>query len=202
MRDTRERILQTALELFARDGYEAVSVSAIAGALGMTKGALYRHYASKRDIFSSILRRMEEQDARRAGEYRMPEGSLLEMEEAYRSASIKSICAYAKAQLRYWTEDPFAACFRKMLTLEQYRDPEMRRLYQQYLGSGPLGYMTDLFSALGLAEPEQAALRFYGPMYLLYGVYDGAEDRAAALALADACLDGAERALTEEQKMR
>ena len=46
MENTKERILLTALELFARDGYEAVSVSTIAGALGMTKGALYRHYAN------------------------------------------------------------------------------------------------------------------------------------------------------------
>ena len=36
MSDTRERILMTALHLFARDGYEAVPVSAIAGELGMT----------------------------------------------------------------------------------------------------------------------------------------------------------------------
>ena len=43
---TKEDILIVALHLFARDGYEAVSVSQIAGELGMTKGALYRHYES------------------------------------------------------------------------------------------------------------------------------------------------------------
>ena len=41
---TKEKILITALRLFAQDGYEAVSVSRIAGELGMTKGALYKHY--------------------------------------------------------------------------------------------------------------------------------------------------------------
>ena len=56
MTDTKENILMTALYLFARDGYEAVSVSAIAGELGMTKGALYRHYKNKRDIDSRILK--------------------------------------------------------------------------------------------------------------------------------------------------
>ena len=44
MQDTKEKILRTALLLFARDGYEAVSVSMIAGELGITKGALYKHY--------------------------------------------------------------------------------------------------------------------------------------------------------------
>ena len=56
--DTKEKILHAALDLFARDGYEAVSVSMIAGELGITKGALYKHYENKRDIFDSIVRRM------------------------------------------------------------------------------------------------------------------------------------------------
>ena len=60
MADTKENILMAALHLFARDGYEAVSVSQIAGELDITKGALYRHYKSKRDIFDCIVERMEQ----------------------------------------------------------------------------------------------------------------------------------------------
>ena len=63
MGEAKENILQTALRLFARDGYEAVSVSQLAGELGLTKGALYRHFKSKQDIFDQILLRMEAQDA-------------------------------------------------------------------------------------------------------------------------------------------
>ena len=62
---TKEDILIVALHLFARDGYEAVSVSQIAGELGMTKGALYRHYESKRDIFEHIVKSMEQGDGNR-----------------------------------------------------------------------------------------------------------------------------------------
>ena len=47
--------MREALKLFACAGYEAVSVSDIAGVIGITKGALYRHYESKRDIFEHIL---------------------------------------------------------------------------------------------------------------------------------------------------
>ena len=61
MGNRKEEILIVALHLFARDGYEAVSVSQIAGELDMTKGALYRHYKSKRDIFDCIVQRMEQQ---------------------------------------------------------------------------------------------------------------------------------------------
>ena len=68
MGNRKEEILIVALHLFARDGYEAVSVSQIAGELDMTKGALYRHYKSKRDIFDSIVKRMEQQDSEQARE--------------------------------------------------------------------------------------------------------------------------------------
>ena len=61
MERTKERILLEALDLFAREGYEAVSVRDIADRVGLTKGALYRHYRSKRDIFDSILARMDNQ---------------------------------------------------------------------------------------------------------------------------------------------
>ena len=71
MGDTKEKILLTALQLFARDGYEAVSVRNIAEELGITKGALYRHYKNKRDIFDSIVDRMIQIDAQRAKEYLM-----------------------------------------------------------------------------------------------------------------------------------
>ena len=191
MSDTKERILLTALELFARDGYEAVSVSDIAGALGMTKAALYRHYRNKRHIFESILQRMEQRDAEQARDHALPEGTPEEMEAAYEAASLGDAVGFAKAMFRYWTEDPFASRFRRMLTLEQFRDPEMGKLYQQYLAAGPLSYTADLLAALGLPRPEEEAAAFYAPMFLLYSVYDGAEDKAAVLALLDSLLDGA-----------
>ena len=191
MSDTKERILMTALQLFAKDGYEAVSVSMIAGALGMTKGALYKHYKNKRDIFDSVIKRMCEMDRERAREYEMPEESLNEGTEAYQKTSLENIRAYSKAQFRYWTEETFPAGFRRMLTLEQYRNPEMERLYQQYLASGPLMYMADLFGELTgrKSEAMQSALAFFGPFFLLLSVYDSAEDKAGVIQLADQYID-------------
>ena len=54
MRNRKEEILTVALHLFARDGYEAVSVSQIAGELDMTKGALYAITRVK-EIFLTAL---------------------------------------------------------------------------------------------------------------------------------------------------
>lgn len=67
MGSTKEEIMTVALHLFAKNGYEAVSVSQIAGVLGMTKGALYRHYENKRDIFLHIVKRMDSRTVNKPG---------------------------------------------------------------------------------------------------------------------------------------
>ena len=129
MADTKEKILITALQLFARDGYEAVSVRTIAEELNITKGALYRHYKNKRAIFDSIVERMIQIDAKRARDYRVPAEQYETMPDSYEHTSVKDIQKYTIEQLKFWTEDDFASPFRKMLTLEQYRSEEMAELY-------------------------------------------------------------------------
>jgi AcrR family transcriptional regulator len=52
--DTRARIQQIALELFAEHGYERTSLREIAERLGVTKAALYYHFKSKEDIVHSF----------------------------------------------------------------------------------------------------------------------------------------------------
>ena len=191
MAGTKELILTTALELFAREGYEAVSVSRIAAALGMTKGALYRHYRNKRDIFDHILARMEQQDAAQAADSGVPEGPREEMESAYANTTVAELVAFSRSMFRYWTRDPFAAPFRRLLTLEQYRSREMGALYQQYLAAGPMDYVADLLDSMGLPDARAEAAAFYAPMFLLWSVWDGAEDREAVTALADRLLEAA-----------
>lgn len=54
---TRARLLQSAAELFRREGYEATSIERIADAAGFTKGAFYSNFDSKEDIFLIVLER-------------------------------------------------------------------------------------------------------------------------------------------------
>ena len=177
MGNRKEEILIVALHLFARDGYEAVSVSQIAGELDMTKGALYRHYKSKRDIFDCIVQRMEQQDGEQAVEYDMPEEEKEKMPEQYGNVSLDDLVEYSKSMFEYWTEDDFASSFRKMLTIEQFRSEEMQNLYQQYLVAGPASYVKDLFESIGIANAKDTAAGFYAVMYFYYSMYDGAEDK-------------------------
>ena len=191
MEETKEKILLAALRLFANDGYEAVSVSEIAGELGITKGALYKHYKNKKDIFDSIVKRMEEMDFERAVEYEMPEEAACDAADKYKNMPLDKIKKYAIAQFRHWTEEEFSSLFRKMLTVEQYRSREMLAMYHQYLGNGPLDYMKDIFEGMAEneLEAEQLAIEFYAPMYMFYGIYDNAEDKRAVFGMLERHLD-------------
>ncbi len=165
MNDTGERILLAALKLFSADGFEAVSVSDIAREVGITKGALYRHYPSKRDIFLSIVGRMEESDSVLAGNFGLlAENNAASFPERFRD--------YAEAMFAYWTEDEFASRFRKTLTVEQYRNPEMRELFERYLSVGPFEYTRDEFEKAGVRNPEKRAAELYSAMFFGYSLVD------------------------------
>ena len=189
--ETKERILETALELFAQSGYLGTSMSDIAARLGITKAALYKHYAGKQEILDRIVQRMNELDAARAAAYEMTGAAPEGFAQAYLNTPLDRIRAYSMAQFDHWTRKPFSANFRKMLTLEQYRDARLAQLYQENLASGPVKYMAAIFRPLTDSDETamQLALDFYGPMYLLYSVYDGAADQLAVAPILEAHID-------------
>src|SRR6202020_1691135 len=57
---TRERILNVALDLFIEKGFDKTSLREIAEQLGVTKAALYYHFASKEDILMALHLRLHD----------------------------------------------------------------------------------------------------------------------------------------------
>lgn len=184
MTDTKKKILLAALQLFAVNGYEAVSVSQIAEAVGITKGALYKHYKNKRDIFESIFAYVCQLDIERSKDAGVPEKEYYEMPEAFKETQAKSLREYMISQFYYWSRDEIACNFRKMLTLEQYKTEEMEALYQKVMGSGPLDYIENLFREMikgkeeNKSTPKEMAIEFYAPFYLLLSMADAAHEEA------------------------
>ncbi|MFC5829355.1 TetR/AcrR family transcriptional regulator [Nonomuraea insulae] len=58
--DTRERIQQVALELFAERGYDKTSLQEVADRLEITRPALYYHFRTKEAILASVIDRLGE----------------------------------------------------------------------------------------------------------------------------------------------
>lgn len=55
MNRTKRRIFNTAVEMFAKKGYDSTSVEEITAIAGVAKGSLYYHFPKKEDIFDMLL---------------------------------------------------------------------------------------------------------------------------------------------------
>jgi AcrR family transcriptional regulator len=66
-RQTHERLLDAAAEVFKRLGYSGASLDAVAEAAGYTKGAVYSNFATKADLFIALLERYVAQEAATQG---------------------------------------------------------------------------------------------------------------------------------------
>lgn len=179
MGSTRDNILEVSLRLFAHDGFEAVSTSAIAGELGMTKSALYKHFPDKRAIFDSLVDEMLEQHRTAV----LAAGVALTPEEnnarAYAATSPEDMAALGEALFKHWTTDESAVAFRRMLMLERYRNERAASVYDEFFVNGQLKYHEAMFSEMiGIGaflpgDAKQMALDFWAPIYLLMQAVDG-----------------------------
>jgi AcrR family transcriptional regulator len=167
----------------------------IAEQLGITKGALYKHYGSKQAIFDSIVERMKEKDVEYADKFGVPAGAFEERAETHRTVTLQKIKAFSIAMFRHWTEDEFASCFRKVLTLEQYRNPEMAELLHRYLTGGVIGYAKDLIHEASVSletydkDPEILALEYFAPIYMMMNLYDKNKNKVWAVGMVEKHID-------------
>ncbi|NUU05381.1 TetR/AcrR family transcriptional regulator [Leifsonia sp. C5G2] len=64
----RDEILESALEVIAREGYRGASVKELAEAVGLSQAGLLHYFDSKDELFTAILRKRDEVDSRRFGD--------------------------------------------------------------------------------------------------------------------------------------
>ena len=57
-KDTKERILAAALEMFSQNGYAGTNIRELTASLGLVKSSMYKHFESKEDIWNSLLDEM------------------------------------------------------------------------------------------------------------------------------------------------
>ena len=175
--DTKEKILEAALKLFARQGYQATSVGEIAQAVGIKAPSLYKHYESKQAILQAILLHMEDSYSRQAAQLQMDGVSPGKDGPMFGSLTEDQLVQTVLGLFTYFRTDPWNSAFRRMLTVEQFRDGELSGLFSRLYFDDPLRYQSALFSVLGLGEPDVLALQFYGPIYLLLTLCDREPDR-------------------------
>lgn len=143
---TKQAILDAALELFSRQGYEATSISQIADAVGIRKASLYSHFAGKQDILDTLVRvtlaQYEERSvfaaARRDGPGSAP------TPPATADDAVKTVLEH----VRFILHDPDIRRARKMLTIEQFQNPMLAELQTRQNYTDVLRYFTALVQSL------------------------------------------------------
>ena len=190
-RNTKEDILQASLRLFARAGFEATGMREIAAAVGIQPASVYKHFACKQAILDALIRRMDERYELTAVAIGLPEGSVDEQVRDYAVTPFARMADLGEGMFRYWTEDEFATLFRQMLTVEQYRTPELGALYRRYFIETPLAWQERLFASMMEAgafvrdNPRLLALEFFAPLMLLIQAADGAAETSDRERLVD-----------------
>lgn len=187
---TKQAILEAALDLFSVCGYDGVSVKDIANAVGIKDGSLYKHYKSKQDIFETLIVEMNRRFEETVIFYKLPQGEIGEVYRQYGENDVEWLKKTAEAIFLFFFDDPYAGKFRRLLMLEQYKNNEAARLFNEWFLDGALSFQAALFERLmqegyfRRADPFVTATQFYGPVLLLLLRYDAMpEKRDEALAL-------------------
>ncbi len=146
--DTKQRILLEALRLFSKRGYDAISVEQIASAVGIKAPSLYKHYKSKKDIFDAIF----EDTAKRYEEFiqtiSIPVTDSKQDIVVFENITAEDLVQKVKSLIEYSLHDEYISKFRKMMTIEQFRSPELSKLYSDRYVNQIQNYHTDLFTKM------------------------------------------------------
>lgn len=176
--DTKQKVLDTALDLFSRRGYFAVSVRDISYAVGVKESALYKHFKNKRDVFDTLVQIYEEKCnlfMKHMNVLCISNSSVLaQTADFYTNMSDEKFLEMTMIFFNGYLMAPDVKKFYRMLSIEQFGSPEIAELYKRMLFDSPIGYQTKMFELLirqghlKPAEPKLLALEFFLPALSLY----------------------------------
>ena len=177
--NTKQEILEASLELFSVQGFEATSISQIAGAVGIRKASLYSHFESKQAILDALVQAVLEEYVAHSifakADWKQDTHNL----PVTPNAAVQMI----QGQIRFILHDPMISRARKMLVIEQFQNPKLAQLQTKQNYSDVLGYFTGLIKGLiqkgVLAEddPEIMAAQFCLPISVWINLCDREPER-------------------------
>lgn len=152
---TKSKILDEALIMFAENGYRGTNLRDLAARLGLSKSALYKHYAGKEDIWNALLDRMESYYAERFGSAEQLPTT---------PASGEELLALSMRMIDFTVHDPRIILTRKLLLTEQFHDERVCRLATKHFLIGTQKIYTCIFEKMMaegiLKEGDPAMLAF------------------------------------------
>ena len=165
-RDTRQSILDAALDLFAEKGFFGTSMRELARAVGVRESAIYHHFANKEALLESIMSEASNERAHRA-EAVMTRAVTLPVREM--------LMAIAGEMLDSW-EAPREQKLWRIMCIEGFRLAECGKFQMDASFKKARDLMQQLFATLAAdkrikpIEPNIASMEFMAPMFMVRNV--------------------------------
>lgn len=177
-RTTKQKIADESLQLFAKHGFQAVSVRDIARQVGIKESSLYNHYKNKQDIFNCIVEDCTEVADRFFAD--------LNIEYAVTdTVSDEDFLSMSIGIFQFYLQEDKLVKFRQMLTIEQFSNPTLSALFRRVFIDNNLAFHAELFRKLidsGIfieADSELMALQFYAPIFMMFYQFDDVTEQAS-----------------------
>ncbi|MBQ9252901.1 MAG: TetR/AcrR family transcriptional regulator [Clostridia bacterium] len=168
-KDTKERILSAALELFSRKGYEGTNILEITASVGIVKSGIYKHFQSKEEIWDALLNQM-----------------IAYYDEHFGSAehlppvpdSLDGLVAMTMRMADFTIHDEKVMMTRKLLTIEQFHDERAKKLATKHFLTGLTEMFTHVISGmmtqrlLKQDDPAMLAFAYTAPISALIHLCD------------------------------
>ena len=167
--DTKEKILEAALEMFSQNGYAGTNIRELSASLGLVKSGVYKHYESKEAIWNALLDEMITYYADHFGsaEHLPPVPD-----------SLEGLVTMTMQMVNFTVHDEKVIMTRKVLTLEQFRDIRARELATKHFLTGLTDIFTRIFTSmmdkrlLRKDDPEMLAFAYTAPISALIHLCD------------------------------
>ena len=154
-KDTKERILAAALEMFSQNGYAGTHIRELSEYLGLVKSAMYRHFESKEAIWNTLLDEL-------IAYYEARFGSTEHLPPV--PDSLEELVTMTMHMVNFTVHDEKVVKSRKLLSIEQFRDERARDLATKYFLTG----LKDMFTPLIAGMMDKGLLRRDDPAMLAF----------------------------------
>lgn len=175
MTSTKQAILDVSLDLFSTNGFEATSIGQIADAVGIRKSSLYSHFESKQEILDTLIADISVQFEKGATFFRKGED--------LGEDPVKTVVDRVREQIRFVLHDSRISKVRKLMIIEQFRNPQISDLQTKHVYSDllacNLALVNDLVakSVLKNEDPEIMAAQFTFPISVWLNLCDREPER-------------------------
>ena len=180
--NTREDILEAALDLFSVNGYEATSISQLADAVGIRKASLYSHFANKQDILDNVVKTVLDGYAEHSIFARANwDDPAFTKDKTGMTA--EAAAGLVQGQMKYILHNTRISRGRKLLLIEQFRNKELAQLQTKQNYEDILHYFTGMMrflireGTLKNADPEIMAAQFSSPITVWINLCDREPER-------------------------